>query len=462
MYTPVERRRRLAINFNNTSKLSALLVLNLEVTARCNLHCTHCFVSANNFNKSAELSTPDLINTLKDFRKLGTLALSITGGEPFVREDIFDILTAGTKIFKKVYLTTNGTLLNKLAIKKLKQLGIHMPAVSLDGVKKETHEFQRGKGTFDRATNALKLFAKYDMEPIVCWTINKANQAELFDLPDFCKKLGVTHIRINPLILTGRAKENEDQFLSLREQFEIKKRFIEKYRAAKDFEFVFAFNPCFFQMYDVYMSKIKGVAITPFVKAFFSCLTGVTNCTLTADGSMLFCPINRKPLGNIRTACVKDVWQSAKCETARRQKYTKCSSCRYGDVCFNGCPFMPINCPHNPPEYLDDAAFAFPYKYFEKNKISAPVDCEAKLILGKSCAIRRESWGGLIYDFKADEFVTLNKSGFRILQDLEKPITSKELTSKICLRYDVSPDKASSDLQSFLGELLSEKIIEYC
>lgn len=129
----------------------ALPKLDLNVTNLCNLRCVHCcFKSGEKCYE--EMSLEQIRRLLIDFKKLGGTRIDVTGGEPFMRRDILDILElAVQELGLRVELVTNSLLLNEGILRRLASLGLPEMAVSIDGSTAERHAQIRGTNREDFA-----------------------------------------------------------------------------------------------------------------------------------------------------------------------------------------------------------------------------------------------------------------------------------------------------------------------
>ncbi len=136
--------------------------LSYEVTHRCNLKCRHCYIDKKSVNPKKEMNPQDFEIFLSKLDKYNLpLNIQITGGEPLLRKDIWDILEIASFYAKdKWSFNTNGLLINREIAETIDSYGPSMVAISLDG-DKESHEFLRGRGTFEKTLNAIKIFNKY-------------------------------------------------------------------------------------------------------------------------------------------------------------------------------------------------------------------------------------------------------------------------------------------------------------
>lgn len=122
----------------------------ISPTMRCNLRCTGCY--AGNYSKKDDLPHDVFDRLLNEARDMGIYFITISGGEPFIREDLLDMFEKYNDMYFQVY--TNGTLIDKKLAKRLARLGNVAPAISIDGFEKETDN-RRGKGTYKRVLQAM-------------------------------------------------------------------------------------------------------------------------------------------------------------------------------------------------------------------------------------------------------------------------------------------------------------------
>uniref|UniRef100_A0A7C4AJ04 Radical SAM protein n=1 Tax=Thermodesulfovibrio aggregans TaxID=86166 RepID=A0A7C4AJ04_9BACT len=200
------------------SPLPSLKYLELQVTKRCNLKCKHCFVG-----KSEPIDLPfEKIKTiLKEFEALQGLRVLITGGEPLLHPEFERINEFIKKLALRKILFTNGTLLNE---KWLKKLNVEEIQISIDGMKKG-HEILRGKGTFNKALNAIKKAVDYGFDVSVATVIHRKNIEEFNELEKLIKKLNVKEWIVDALTISGNLKLNTHLWVTPDKAGNIMKRY---------------------------------------------------------------------------------------------------------------------------------------------------------------------------------------------------------------------------------------------
>jgi len=127
-----------------------------EVTRRCNLSCVHCRASSLSGPYAGELDTARSLRLLDEIAAFSQPIIILTGGEPLLREDIYEIADHGTKKGLRMVLATNGTLLTPEIVGKMLQAGIQRVSVSIDGRNRGSHDAFRGvPGAFDAAMDGI-------------------------------------------------------------------------------------------------------------------------------------------------------------------------------------------------------------------------------------------------------------------------------------------------------------------
>ena len=179
-----------------------------ELTFACNLRCKHCGSSCSTA-KSDELTEQEALNLCDQIGKLGLYYLTLSGGEPLMCKHwnkIAKRLKANNVIPNMI---TNGWLLTKEIIREAKESGIANIAISLDGLK-ETHDFLRTKGSYDRIMNALDMLKEEGMPSSVITTVNNRNLPELKDLYQVLVKKGVLNWQLQYAMAMGNMLEHKD------------------------------------------------------------------------------------------------------------------------------------------------------------------------------------------------------------------------------------------------------------
>ena len=196
---------------NDRLRLTGPTNCSLNVTNRCNLTCLHCSASANSA-RSDEMSFPQIVSLLDSLERIGLCRIDITGGEPLVREDLFEILAILKSKRIPAKLLTNATLItSQVAQRLLREAHITDVAVSLDGAGPDTHDALRGRGAFERTTRGIRALKEAGFRVHAGCVVSRLNMHELSEIAGLAKALGMT-IVLDSVSPVGRALANRDAF----------------------------------------------------------------------------------------------------------------------------------------------------------------------------------------------------------------------------------------------------------
>lgn len=308
-----------------------LHTLFFEVTSRCNALCDHCG-SRCTASKKNELTVDTFKKVLGNVAKnfgTKTIMLNITGGEPLMRKDLFEITAYADQLGFKWGLVTNGMLITDEVIEKMKETHMSTITISLDGMKKTHEEFRHVPGSFDRIVTAIeKLKNSNFVEHIqVTFIATKNNISELPEVYRFLSNLRIDSLRISGIDPIGRAKENENLMLN-----------------QKDYLFLFDFmkrhvnSPLPVVWSCTHYFGNTENTLDPTGKKF-KCYTGIQVASVLSNGDIFGCPNipRRKELiqGNVLKDDFCEVWKS-KFEFYRNPNRTKakqCENCEYWKHC---------------------------------------------------------------------------------------------------------------------------------
>jgi MoaA/NifB/PqqE/SkfB family radical SAM enzyme len=197
---------------------SALRLVAWETTRNCNLDCVHCRASATRGPHSGELDTAEAYQLLDQIAEVAKPIIILTGGEPLLRDDIFDIASYGTKIGLRMVMAPNGTLVTESVAKRLIDCGIKRISISIDGSTPDSHDTVRKvAGAFDGAVNAMKIAKKVGLDFQVNTTITKTNLDEIPKIQKLAVEMGAVAHHIFLLVPTGRGKYIVDQAIDAAE-----------------------------------------------------------------------------------------------------------------------------------------------------------------------------------------------------------------------------------------------------
>jgi radical SAM protein with 4Fe4S-binding SPASM domain len=171
------------IKVHSSTLKPSLRYLELLVTNKCNLACKHCYLRSGN----SDLPVEAIEKTFNEFEDIGGIRLMVSGGEPLLHKDFRKINELIRRYDFRAILLTNGTLLNKCIVNNL---NFNEVQVSIDGLK-DTHDFIRGKGTFEKTLKAIPLLKDKGIDVTVATMILKRNVDELEKLNKLINKSGI-------------------------------------------------------------------------------------------------------------------------------------------------------------------------------------------------------------------------------------------------------------------------------
>lgn len=313
-----------------------LIDLFWECTLTCNANCKHCGSSAEKKKYDGELTTDEIKSAFKQIANdmnSSEILINVTGGEPLVRSDLCEVMEYATNELGFHWgMTTNGILLTKENIEKLKKANMETISISIDGLEKTHNEFRGVPNSYQIIINNIKNLKEAGFVKIIQVTtvFHKKNIEQIEELYNVMIDLGIDSWRLISMDPIGRAKENEELLLDGKE---IKKLldFIKLKNKNKKLELTYG-CPGFLGL--EYEKEVR--------KYYFNCRTGINIASILYNGDLFVCPnvprIKRLIQGNIRKDNFKEIWDNKYKEfrTEDRTKCEKCEKCEYWDYCLGG------------------------------------------------------------------------------------------------------------------------------
>jgi SynChlorMet cassette radical SAM/SPASM protein ScmE len=329
--------------------------IEIAITNRCNLTCKYC----SNY-RSPAYNHPEF--TLQIFEKFMHYLMTnrikkvvLTGGEPFIREDIFGIISVLHKYSIRFSILTNGTLITENISQFIASTNLcDKVQISIDGADAETHDSFCGKGSFDAAINGLQFLIKNSINVRARITIHKKNVYKIREIVSFVlNDLKIKSLSTNSASFLGKCKRNSRNIqLSVPErQFammalvDLTKQYPNRVLAAS--------GPLADAIIWTQMEKARSSG----KKGFKNCgqLSGC-GCTyyylsVRADGTIVPClHLSHIELGNIERDELLTVWQSHPNLKSLRERVNIplteikfCEGCGYLPFCTGNCPAIPYN-----------------------------------------------------------------------------------------------------------------------
>lgn len=175
---------------------------------RCNLTCKHCYATSADRDFEGELSTPEIYAVMDDLKAFGVPVLILSGGEPMMHPDIFDIAARGKREGFYVGLSTNGTLIDEDNVRRIAELDLDYVGISIDGTRDVHDRFRRRIGAFDEALRGVRLCRESGIRVGLRFTLTRDNHGDLPALIDLMRKEDVDKFYLSHLNYAGRGNRN--------------------------------------------------------------------------------------------------------------------------------------------------------------------------------------------------------------------------------------------------------------
>ena len=302
------------------------------ITAKCNLNCRHC----RRFPEG-ELSTERAKKLIAEIAELKPGWVIVEGGEPLLREDLFELLALMRQNQLEVHLISNGMLLNSQLVASLKQLGIRV-MISIDGATPSTYEEIRRGASFEKVLQAARLCASEGILEALNFTVLKRNYAEIPGIFKLAASVGVKRVTLIGLKPCDSYSEELLSPQQYREAIEL------TCQASQDTGVEFFFDEPFFwaAVKEWEMSaKIPAVSTGILVSSIPACIFG-EYLFVETNGEVKPCSFSPMSVGNVNDKPLGEIWlemlsspffQQIK-DAKSRTGY--CQNCKYLEEC-KGC-----------------------------------------------------------------------------------------------------------------------------
>lgn len=253
-----------------------------------------------------------------------------------MRSDFLDLLNYCKRVGMGVMLATNGWFVTKQIAVKVREAGVSLVRVSIDGASPEVHDSIRGiRGSFERAKLALKYLReagipKVGMSP----TVSRQNIHQIQELVQLALNEGADEIRFNPVCATGRAANlnlelSEQDSLLLQKTLQ-KLQIIHKGKIIVDAP----------EGIDLDKIKRKRCYSNSGLPDIMGCGVGRTSLAISPDGQLLHCILYRKVIGDLKKTSFYDIWRNSPYLIQQRSYGKDCEGCIHRPLCSGRCPLV--------------------------------------------------------------------------------------------------------------------------
>ncbi|HEX2967091.1 MAG TPA: radical SAM protein [Syntrophorhabdaceae bacterium] len=307
-----------------------------HITEKCNLACSHCYQQGipqpeMSFYQIRESlgNVSDTINQWSDIYDIPfDVSVNVTGGEPFVRTDLFEILGEVCRHGFGVFLMTNGTLVTKEKAHMLQELQVNGVQVSLEGPE-TVHDGIRGRNSFASALNGIEHLLSEKLDVTLNATLSDINAPYWKDIVKIAKDKGVKRVGFSRLVPNGKGANLLKSMISACKMKKIYEEIASMSIPGLD---IMSGDPLASQTEEIIQDYVGGFPDG-------GCAAGFSGLTLMTDGTITPCRRIGIPVGNILKDSLRKIWVTSDVLNALRDKKAykgKCGSCRRWAMC-RGC-----------------------------------------------------------------------------------------------------------------------------
>ncbi len=307
-----------------------------HLTERCNLRCTHCYQEGTTGDEMSIREIREVIEETADTLRVWTdnydihfsPSFSITGGEPFIRRDIFEILEEIRNKDIDIYILSNGTLIDKKLSGRLSDMGIKGVQVSIEGPE-GIHDRIRGKGSFVMSLRGIGNLIDSGMQVTLNVTLSNLNAGYADELVSLASNLGAQRLGFSRLVPSGRGRQLLKEMIEADQLKKIYESLLSREVEGLD---IVTGDPVASQ---INMKIDNDTGCT----AYGGCAAGISGLTIRPDGTINPCRRLSIPIGNIRKDSLREVWANSEVLNLLRDKNRykgKCGICERWAGC-RGC-----------------------------------------------------------------------------------------------------------------------------
>jgi len=312
-----------------------------ETTGACNLKCVHCRAGSAEQRPPSELTTGQSVRLLDEIAAFARPVVVLSGGEPLIREDIFDLAAYGTSLGLRMVLATNGTTLSPSAALGLKEAVIQRVSVSVDGASASTHDAFRGvSGAFEGALRGIEFCKSVGIPVQINTTIARHNIGEIEQIMSFAVGIGACALHLFLLVPTGCGKELAESEMISADEYEQVLNWLYETSRTSPIQLKATCAPHYFRIAAQRAGAEKAHGDGhPFAAATKGCLAGSGICFVSATGDVFPCGYFPVSAGSVLETPLSTIWRDSRLFAELRDPALlsgKCGVCEFVRVC-GGC-----------------------------------------------------------------------------------------------------------------------------
>ena len=304
------------------------MLISWNTTRACNQACAHCYRDAGT-RQEEELTTAEGLDLIEEIARAGFRILVLSGGEPLLRGDLYELIAQALACGLRPVLGSNGTLIDAEVALRLKQAGVARVGISLDSPDPGPHDTFRGmSGAWEGAVAAMAHCREAGLPFQVHTTLTRRNQDRLEELIDFSESVGAAAHHLFFLVPTGRGQDLADEIPSPEEYQSLLRRILDRQRRTS------------MELKPVCAPQFMRIASEENLPMRFTkgCLAGTSYCVIIPNGEVNPCPYLPLSAGNVREQPFSEIWQSSPLLRSLREDslHGACGVCEYQGLC-GGC-----------------------------------------------------------------------------------------------------------------------------
>lgn len=293
--------------------LSSPILAILEITGKCNLDCIHCYRPEEKKDLSLELNT--VKNLIREFKDMKVVGVQYIGGEPFLHEDLIEMLKESKRNGLKNEVITNGYNIKKSLVEESSDL-IDVVSISIDGKKEAHNKIRQTSDSFESALKALREFSERGVYTAAVTTLNKLNYGDVEEVYTAVSDQGADELFLKRMIPIGRGETHKDLYLTEDNLTDLESRVKRVLNNKTKVKF------------GARCSQPKEDSYT-----FFGCPGGRTQVVIDCDENVYRCLYKKdfnSYMGNIHNDTFREIWD-------KNNKTLKICDCLQSDRCGGLC-----------------------------------------------------------------------------------------------------------------------------
>jgi len=301
-----------------------------NLTKKCNLRCPHCYLEAEpEAAAENELTTEECLRLIDEMKALGTEMIILTGGEPLLRKDIYEIARYASGQGIWVVMGSNGVLITDKVAQKIVECGVRGVAISIDSLNCEKHNrFRGGPNAWELSVRGLDICRAKGLQVLIQTTVMEMNYDEIPELIAFAREKEAWSFNLYFLVQTGRGQKMND--LSPERTEAMLSYLVDEQDKHRPMLVRAKCAPHFKQI--AYNKGLGGLESG-------GCMAGTEYCRIMPQGDVTPCPYMTVAAGNVRLQSFREIWETAPVlRDLREVKQLKgrCGVCEFNQLC-GGC-----------------------------------------------------------------------------------------------------------------------------